>query len=251
MIAIENFSLSHQKTLLLKNLTFKCNKNLAIIGKSGCGKSLLAKSLIKLVDQSFNFTAKRFQVGIYNLLDKRLNTTHLRKDYALILQDAHASFYPYLDIGSFFDIVLKTHLKLNQKQRKQLAFDYFHKLGLSNLEFIWHSYIHQLSGGMARRVQIALALALEPKMLLCDEITASLDEKSTHQLLQLLQDLTQHTQLFFITHDLHHARILSEEVLILQSGEIIEHSNTKQFFQNPTSAYGREILNAYKESKCF
>lgn len=247
MIDICDFSLCVGSNALLKNITLLAKENLAIIGKSGQGKSLFLKSLVLLLDKSYKIQAKKFQIGDYDLLQKKLNLKHLRRDFALILQDVNSSFYPYISIGDFFDIVLKEHFKLHKAQRKERVFSIFSKLRLD--ESLWNAYIHELSGGMARRVQIALALCLEPKVLLCDEITSSLDEKNSQNIINLLKDL-KNTKLILVTHDLHLAKNLSQEIIVLEKGEIIEQTKTLDFFNNPKSSYGKEVLKLHKDHLC-
>ncbi|EIA7764511.1 ATP-binding cassette domain-containing protein, partial [Campylobacter jejuni] len=120
------------------------------------------------------------------------------------------------DIGNLCHLVLKTHTKLKQKERKDYAFSYFQKLGFENLDRLWHSYANELSLGMARRVSLALALLNQPQILICDEITASLDKENASKIISILEELKNTTALVCITHDLNLVNSLADEILMLE-----------------------------------
>jgi len=250
VIEVENLNLSFKDKILLQNISFKlkANEHLAIIGKSGSGKSLLAKSLVLLFDKNYNLSAEKLKLNQSDMLGlNKISLQKARAKFALILQDAHLSFYPYLDLGAVFDIILKTHTNLNTKERKQHAFFYLRNLGFENLDLLWHSYIHQLSVGMARRVTLALALSLEPELLICDEITASLDDKNQEKINTFLQELKTKLNIVFITHDLAFAKSFCNRVLFMQKGKILEQSSFEDFLQNPQNEETRAYLKAYKD----
>ncbi|CAM2942631.1 ATP-binding cassette domain-containing protein [Helicobacter burdigaliensis] len=254
MIEIENLNLSFCDKTLLENISFTLQKgeNLAIMGKSGSGKSLLLKSLIYLFDKNYSIKAQRFQIYSKNpLLLNAKELSILRAKVSLIFQDVYGSFYPLIDIGSYFNIVGKKHTNLSKKEIKKRSFYYFECLGLQNFELLWHSFIYQLSGGMARRVQIALALVCEANCLLCDEITSSLDSKNEQKIIQILKDLKENfANLIFVTHNLNLAYELSHKILILEEGKIEEFSDIEEFKKQPKSTYGRQLLKIHKELEC-
>ncbi|MBK1973829.1 ABC transporter ATP-binding protein [Campylobacter sp. TTU-622] len=231
---IDNLNLSFKNKPLLQNITFslKDKKTLAIIGKSGSGKSLLVKSLLRLLNQDYKIEAKKFKIDNFDILNlKEKELRKLRSLAALVLQDAHLSLYPYLDIGELFHIVLKTHTNLNKISRKQKAFYYLDLLGLKNLDLIWHSYPHQLSVGMARRISFALALVSEPKYLICDEINSSLDKKNEEKIIKLLYELKDKINLIIITHNLKIVYDLADELLIMHQGLISQKISKNNFFK--------------------
>lgn len=245
MIRIENLNLSFKNKTLLKDISFilEERKTLAILGESGSGKSLLSRALIRLFDKTYKLSAKSFFVANEEPLKfKEKDLRKFRSKVALILQDAHLSFYPFLDIGNMFHIVLKTHTKLDTKQRKQKAFECLKNLGFKDLDLLWHSYAHQLSVGMLRRVNLALALVCEPKYLICDEITASLDKENELRISKLLTEFKKQMNLILITHDLNLAKNLSDEILLLDKGKVLQKLPTSEFFQTPSG-----WIKAYKE----
>ncbi|HED7664295.1 TPA: ABC transporter ATP-binding protein [Campylobacter jejuni] len=216
---VRNLNISLKNNLLLKdiNLDIKTGKTLMILGQSGVGKSLLGKALVRLLDS--NFTISFDELSFHNSCIFNFNKEELRNfrsKVALVLQDAELSLYPYLDIGNLCHLVLKTHTKLKQKERKDYAFSYFKKLGFENLDRLWHSYANELSLGMAIRVSLALALLNQPQILICDEITASLDKENASKIISILEELKNNTALVCITHDLNLVNSLADEILMLE-----------------------------------
>ncbi|MBS4240174.1 nickel ABC transporter, ATP-binding protein [Campylobacter vulpis] len=243
MIVLRNLNLSYENTKLLKDISLNLQggKHLAIIGESGSGKSLFARALIALFSQNYHLNAEEFLINEKNptkLKNKALQ--EFRSEVALIFQDAQNSFYPYLNLGDIFHIVLKTHTNLNAKERKNKAFECMQTLGLKDLELLWHSFAYQLSTGMARRIQLALALSSSPKYLICDEITTSLDKQNEEKMIVLLKELKKNLSLILITHDF---RLLSlcDEVLFFEKGKAKQFK--AQEFLNSQNAW----LKAYRE----
>ncbi|HDZ5095116.1 TPA: ABC transporter ATP-binding protein [Campylobacter jejuni] len=219
---IRNLNISLKNNVLLKNinLDIKTGKTLMILGESGVGKSLLGKALVRLLDSNFTISFDEFSFNdfcIFNFNKEQLR--EFRSKVALVLQDAELSLYPYLDIGNLCHLVLKTHTKLKQKERKNYAFSYLHKLGFEDLDRLWHSYANELSLGMARRVSLALALLNKPQILICDEITASLDKENVSKIISILEELKNTTALVCITHDLNLVNSLADEILMLEKSD--------------------------------
>lgn len=253
MICVENLNLSFKQKLLLQDINFKLEskKSLAIIGKSGVGKSLLLKSLIRLFDKNYTLRAKTIRFDdseVLKLNNKELN--YLRAKANLLFQDVYGSFYPFVDIGSYFNIVIKTHTNLNTKQIKEKAFYFFECLGLKNHDFLWHSFIYQLSGGMARRVQIALALLCRSQYLLCDEITSSLDMHNENKIIDIFKKLkTKFTNIIYVSHNLNLIRQLCDEVLVFEESNIVYQCSMEEFLNSSKNKYIKKILDI--ENKCF
>ena len=178
MIEIKNLNVFYKDKKLLSELDFDMSegKFTGITGASGSGKSLFAKSLIRLFDDHFRVRADKFKIAgrdILNLSQNELKD-HRRKVAALVFQNSIASLHPLLNVGDHFN----AYLNGDKRANKELAFSYFKEFGLNNANLIWHKYSYELSGGEASRVQIALALCLKPKILICDEITSGLDSIS-------------------------------------------------------------------------
>ncbi|MGH2267969.1 ATP-binding cassette domain-containing protein [Campylobacter taeniopygiae] len=219
---VKNLNISFKNKILLKNISFKLKKGqaLAVLGESGVGKSLLSKALVRLLDSKFSLTADEFSFnGVEILKLKKNQLREFRSKVALVLQDSELSLYPYMDIGKLCFFILKTHTNLNQKEYKKYVFSYFEKLGFENLDLLWHSYPHELSVGMARRVSLALALLHKPEILICDEVNASLDEKNNQKIIQILKELKKDIALVCITHDLHLVHSLADEILLIEKDQ--------------------------------
>ena len=252
MISVKNLRLSFKDRLFLKDISFKSEaKFLAILGKNGSSKSLFARSFIRLFNKGFVLSADEFILDDIKIL-KSKNLQELRKNISLVFQDARASFHPLLDVGEYFHIVLKTHTRLSKKDRKDLAFSLFTSLNLKDPDRIWHSLPSQLSSGIAMRVEFALALALKPKLLICDEISANLDDKNVKIINSLLKDLKDKGQrMLLISHDLNLVKDLADEILFFDEGSLLEHRKKEDFFKNPSSKLAIELLKIHEALQCF
>lgn len=227
MIEINKLNLYFKKLRLLEDISFslKDNEALAIMGQSGSGKSLLARSFIKLFDENFSLSAKDFVIDGKDVL--KLNEKGLRahrKELYLIFQNSYLSFHPLINLGAMFNIVLKDKFKDNIKER---AFKALEAVGLNDFELIWHSFVHQLSEGTLQRVQIAMALASEAKYLICDEITTNIDAEHKKVLLKLLAKLKSELCLILITHEENFANSLCDKLLIVNQNKIKSFTDIK------------------------
>lgn len=248
---MQNLNVYSNKKILLENITLTLDKNrsLGIVGKSGAGKSLFAKSLIYLLDKSLEIKADKLSIlGTSILRLDRKDLRSLRKKVGFIFQDARMSFHSAFNMGDIFEMHLKESYDFSKKERKNLAFLWLERLNIKDKELIWHSFPHQLSTGIAMRVQIALALSLGADILLCDEITSSLDEANTKNIIEVFKGLKLQKSLVLISHDLDFIEALSDEIAVFENGKIIEKSSAKDFFITPKSAYSKELLKIYKDS---
>lgn len=220
MIEIKNLNIFCNDKRLLRELDFGMSegKFIGITGASGSGKSLFAKSLIGLFDDTFKIEAEKF--NIYNKDILKLNQKELRDHRknvaALIFQNSVASLHPLLNVGDHFN----AYLEGDNKSNKELAFGYFKEFGLNNANLIWHKYAYELSGGEASRVQIALALCLKPKILICDEITSGLDSISGSHVAGILESLKGRMSVIFISHDEALTNYLSDEIWQMKDGRL-------------------------------
>ena len=220
MIEIKNLNVFYKDRQLLSGLDFDMDegKFIGITGASGSGKSLFAKSLIRLFDDEFKVSADKFNVAgqdILNLSQNELNK-YRRNVTALVFQNSIASLHPLLNVGDHFN----AYLDGDKKANKELAFAYFREFGLNNANLIWHKYSYELSGGEASRVQIALALCLKPKILICDEITSGLDSISGSHVAGILESLKGKMSVIFISHDEALSRYLCDEIWQMRDGRL-------------------------------
>ncbi|RUT48962.1 ATP-binding cassette domain-containing protein [Campylobacter fetus] len=193
MIEVLNLNIKAKNTQILHNINFISNSNLAILGSSGSGKSTLCKAICSILPNNLKADYAKLQTD---------------EKTAYIFQDCISCFYPYLKIKDTF----KTVLKNNASSANQI-FDELHIPKQA-----WEMYPYELSRGIASRVQIALNLALDAKILLLDEVTSSLDETNTNRVIEILLRLN--IQKVVITHDENLAFILCDEVLVLEDGRM-------------------------------
>ena len=225
-------------------------KTLGIVGETGCGKSTIAKAIIKLTSVK---SGQIFWMGS-NLLDlNKQQMQNVRKEIQMIFQDPLASLNPRMNIGEIISEPLKTHFPtLNHNQIKKQVKDMMLNVGL--LPNLVNRYPHEFSGGQCQRIGIARALILKPKLIICDEPVSSLDVSIQAQVLNLLKSLQNELKLtyIFITHDLSIAKHMSDNIMVLYFGKCVEMKESKQLFTNPQHEYTKQLIASVPQiSKIF
>ena len=233
-------------------------ETLGLVGESGCGKSTLGRALLRLIDHSAGNILYRGQ-SLDTLSANEMRA--LRPKLQIIFQDPYSSLNPRITIGDAIAEPLKVHkgerLKVKGERLKTNTFTHSHintfeervcalmqQVGLSP---DWYSrYPHELSGGQRQRVCIARALILQPELVVCDESVSALDVSVQAQVLNLLNDLKRryHYTYLFITHDLSVVKFLSDRIMVMQKGKIVESGTPDDLFRNPQTAYTRTLLEA-------
>lgn len=215
---------------------------LGIVGESGSGKSTLGRSICRLVDSDGG------QI-IYGGVDIAKLPENLfrnyRKDIQIIFQDPYASLNPTMRIGDAILEPLMVHKIYNDRaSRVQKVYELLENVGLNNSDY--DKYPHEFSGGQRQRISIARALALNPKILICDESVSALDVNVQAQVLNLLKSLQEKYQLtmLFITHDLSVVRFICDRLIVLKSGKMVEIGSVEQIFEHPKSEYTKQLLEA-------
>jgi len=229
---------SNSADQILFDINFKINigEIIAVVGESGCGKSTLGKSLIGLVphiEGKFLFKNKNYNP---------LNMKKIRSYIQIVFQDPYGSLNPRLTIGQTLLEVLKKYSdseSLNGEIKKllndvQLPGD------------IYYNYPHQLSGGQRQRACIARALAVRPEILICDEIISALDISIQSKILNLILDLRSEydISILFTTHDLKVVRAISDTLLVMYKGRIVEQGTANDIFNNPKHMYTKQLLSS-------
>jgi peptide/nickel transport system ATP-binding protein len=224
-------------------------QTLGVLGESGCGKSVTALSILRLISQP---PGKIVQGCIeFNGLDLcRISEPKMRKirgnHISMIFQEPMTSLNPVYTVGNQIAEVFHTHLKTDRKTAVSKAVDMLKVVGIPSPEKRVNDYPHQLSGGMRQRVMIAMALACRPKLLIADEPTTALDVTIQAQILDLMMDLQEEygMALMMITHDLGVIREVSDHVLVMYAGQVMEYAPAGILFEQPYHPYTRGILKS-------
>ncbi len=216
-------------------------ETLGLVGESGCGKSTLAKTLVCLDPAT---SGALYWQGVKIDPKNKSQVGQLRKDIQFIFQDPYAALHPYKTIRSTLEEVLLVHYSKNKVAVRKRALELLDQVGLTS-EFA-HRYPHELSGGQRQRVVIARALAVGPKVLLCDESVAALDISVQAQVLNLLNDLKKALGLsyLFISHDLAVVKYMSDRIMVMQEGSMVELQEADALYVNPKKAYTQKLIEA-------
>lgn len=237
LMAVDDVSFSLEK-----------GETLGLVGESGCGKSITALSLMRLLPSSGKIMAGRILFKGKNLLKLSEKQIRLMRgdEMALIFQEPMTSLNPVFPIGHQIDEAIALHQRhLSSQQIKAKTLDMLHLVGIPDVEKRYLEYPHQLSGGTRQRVMIAMALSGEPQILIADEPTTALDVTIQAQILQLIKSLQKKlgTALILITHDLGVVAETCDQVAVMYAGKIIEQASTTDLFNNPKHHYTQGLLD--------
>ena len=222
---------------------------LCVVGESGSGKSMLGKSLMGLLPKphvSITGGQIDFQGQNITQLDehewRKLRGQHI----AMIFQEPMTALSPLMRIGQQIEEVMMVHTSMSPSQRRDLTMQLLNDVHLPDPDRVYSSYPHQLSGGQRQRVVIAMALALEPKLIIADEPTTALDVTTQAQILHLIKELQKKhgTAVLFITHDFGVVAEIADRVAVMQHGKLVEVGLAEQVLNAPTTAYSRQLIDA-------
>ena len=215
-------------------------ETLGLVGESGCGKTTIGKSLLRLIEPT---SGKVIFDGIDLLQLKKKELRRLRPRMQMIFQDPDASLNPRIKIGNSIAEPLKLQGDLNKGEIKNKVSELIETVGL-NPEHV-NRYSYQLSGGQNQRVVLARVLAVNPDFIIADEPTSSLDVSVQAQILNLMQDLKRefNLTLLFISHDLEVVRHMSDRIAVMYQGKIVELGNTKDIFNDARHPYTNTLIS--------
>lgn len=212
-----------------------------LVGETGCGKSTLGRTLIRLTDPT---EGKLTVLGkdITGLKDRELSA--LRQKVQMVFQDPFTSLDPKQKVGDILIEALEIHRIGKREERMELAMEIMGKVGLRPEHF--YRYPHEFSGGQRQRVGLARALILSPKVIVCDEPVSALDVSIQAQIINLLQELREKDNIsfLFIAHDMSVVKYISDRIGVMYLGHLMEEADTEELFKNPLHPYARALLSA-------
>lgn len=219
----------------------KENEIIGLVGESGCGKSTLGRALVRL-EQLHAGSVMLDDIDVLKLKGSKLRK--FRKNIQFIFQDPYSSLNPRMTVGEILDEVLAIHTDLDKKERKKEIAKLLEQVGIAPAAM--ERYIHQFSGGQRQRIGIARALAVQPKVIIADEPVSALDVSVQSQIINLLSEIRKKTDtsFIFIAHDLAVVEHISDRIMVMYLGKIVEMGPSHEVTGNPQHPYTKALLSA-------
>jgi len=222
-------------------------ETLGLVGESGCGKTTLGRTILKLIKAKEGHILFRNE-EILRLKEKDFRP--LRKEMQIIFQDPYSSLNPRISIGEAIIEPMEVFgIGKNKSERKEMAIELLKKVGLKPEHF--NRFPHEFSGGQRQRICIARTLSVQPKFIICDESVSALDVSVQAQILNLLNQLKKEFNLtyIFISHDLSVVRFMSDRIAVMKNGKIVEIGDADQIYFNPQSEYTKKLISSIPKGK--
>ena len=238
----------------LSDITFTLEKGetFALVGESGCGKSLTAASLMRLLPENARVTAGEIRLDgreLLSLTEREMREVRGAK-IAMVFQESSTALDPVMTVGDQLVEMIRAHRAVSAVEARKEASDWLDRVGVSLGGDALSRYPHELSGGQKQRVMIAMALSARPDIVIADEPTTALDVTLQAQILKLLKDLQKETglTLLLITHDLAVVKQTADRLALMYAGEIVETATVADFFSSPRHPYAGALLNALPDT---
>lgn len=237
------------------DLDVYANRTLCILGESGCGKSIMARSILRIVDApgrivNGSIVYRNAQGHTVDLATARHGSRELRdirgQDIAMIFQEPMSSLGPIQKIGTQITETILLHRRMSKAEAREAAIEMLDRVGIPKPVERFEAYPFELSGGMRQRAMIAMALSCQPRLLIADEPTTALDVTTQAQILDLIAELKEEFKMgvMLITHDLGVVAEVAEDVAVMYMGKIVEKSDVMSMFESPQHPYTRSLLNS-------
>ena len=251
-------------------LSVLAGKTLCVVGESGCGKSIMARSILRLIERPGRIVGGELlwarkepspgsaepagesggAQGTVDLASLNAGSEELRKvrgaEIAMVFQEPMASLSPMYTVGNQLTEAIRLHLPLSKEEAWQRGLELLEHVGIPRAARTMESYPFQLSGGMCQRVMIAIALSCRPRLLIADEPTTALDVTTQARIIDLLRDLQAETgmAMMFITHDLGVVAEVADEVVVMYLGTVVEQASVDDLFHDPQHPYTKALLQS-------
>jgi len=247
---LTQFRLDDGLLTAVNGISFEIHKGetLGIVGESGCGKSVTALSLLNLIEPPGKVAGGEILCDGVNVL--KMNKRELRSfrgnQIAMVFQEPMTSLNPVFTVGNQIDEVIRIHNRVSSHEARERTIELLRLVNIPLPEQRYGEYPHQLSGGMRQRVMIAMALACNPKLLICDEPSTALDVTVQAQVLKLINKLKRQMDMaiMLITHDLAVISSIADRVIIMYAGQIVEEAIEREIFTNPLHPYTEALLKS-------
>lgn len=248
VLDVKNLSVALGPHRAVRDISYQIRSGeiLGVVGESGCGKSLTSLAIMGLLDKQLSLSGDIVFLGqnLTNMSERQYQ--HIRgKGIGMIFQEPMTALNPVVTIGEQVAEMFIIHQRLSKKQAMERAVDMLKQVHIPFADRRAKAFPHQLSGGMRQRVMIAMALACKPKLLIADEPTTALDVTVQAQVLDLLEELreTTGTAIQFISHSLGVVSQISDRVMVMYAGEIVECADVDELFDNPIHPYTQALLD--------
>ncbi|PAB60133.1 ABC transporter ATP-binding protein [Anaeromicrobium sediminis] len=242
---------------ILNNINFDIGHKeiVGIVGESGSGKTTLVRTMINLLSPGAKVVSGEIMFQGKNIIEynKEQWRNFRGNEVAMIFQNPSSYLNPILKIGKQFVESIRNHRDISKVEAIKKAKDTLEKMHLVDVDRVMNSYPFQLSGGMKQRVAIAMAIAMEPKLILADEPTSALDVITQTQIANELMDLRDkfHTSIILVTHNIGCAAYMADRIMVMKNGKVVEYDSKSKVIMNPEMEYTRELLAAIPELKGF
>ena len=253
ILTVNNLSLLLTKSgkdfKLLDNINFSVPKNkiIGIVGETGSGKTLLMLSIIKMLSSDIKIQSGEIIFMNKNLVDKsEKEMKKIRnKDIAMIFQNQKLSLSPVYKISTQMRDIIKVHKKFSNKNLNNYCLDLLKQVGFNQPEFVFKKYPFEISGGMFQRVMLAIAMSIEPRLLIADEPTAALDPEAQEYILLIIKKFQEKLKNSFIivTHDFSVIKKICTDVIVMKDGKIIEQDTVENILNNPKNDFTKKLVD--------
>lgn len=255
ILEVKNLSVSvlHKKKqqLILDDMSFSVGEGecLGILGESGSGKSMTAKSILGLLDNSFTITGQALYKGKDLLQQNKEMLRSLRgSEISMVLQNPMTCFDPLYKIGSQITETLLAHDYMDKHRVEKYLIEILEKMKIREPEEVLQKYPHQLSGGMLQRIMIGLAMAMAPQLLIADEPTTAIDAITQYDIMREFQDIKkeQGAAMLFISHDLGAISCVADRIIVLNKGKLVDEGGFEEIINSAKDPYTRLLIEKRK-----